>query len=598
MRRVALPYRTLDPIPQQAERRYEAAVAALRELDLSDAAWLATKAAAEDDREGTYFADDVEILSDRLAKLLGSLETIDHWRTTEPSGEYTALKLLGRVVAGIDHIFDEYGPGRAVADYAGRVRESLAEFLRYYFGIDTVRADAIADTAYGHEYTDDVEEVLGGIEGWERIIAMEENLDRIGVALDEIQAYGTMKRSRLDYAAKWTTESMRTRPSKIFPDDLDRYEKMWHVTTALDAVMSEGLKAKDQLDAPTGLGGGSSELISFTASLPHAEAIYDAMLILAALVQGPKTIASMREYADVLGLSEEGWEKALASFRSSYGDVTEPFSPNKFRNLYEAVTMYASEEGLAYAAFFFDYDTGKKFAAQDPDQLGIIEAIVDTSSDATTYHRAEEEWRIPPENVVSLGAIDSQDAMLRKLQPRAASLRVALEQPEMRRVAYIPLDGTGVRTASAKTIEDLLAADYRVEIDQVTLYRTQLMLRETRGKTVAMAYIGYDKDCDFWYIQSTDAESGWGPILYDIAMEYASSRSRGLVADRDEVSAEARHVWDYYFESRPDVISTELSDDCMRFPGSDPGPLDHVYAKDPDTLLRLEEAGRLEWPAA
>ena len=61
-------------------------------------------------------------------------------------------------------------------------------------------------------------------------------------------------------------------------------------------------------------------------------------------------------------------------------------------------------------------------------------------------------------------------------------------------------------------------------------------------------------------VDSANALSGWGPMLYDVAMEYATQIANGLFADRDEVSEEARKVWNYYMNNRDDVIAHQLDD--------------------------------------
>jgi len=62
-------------------------------------------------------------------------------------------------------------------------------------------------------------------------------------------------------------------------------------------------------------------------------------------------------------------------------------------------------------------------------------------------------------------------------------------------------------------------------------------------------------------IAVTDVADGWGPFLYDIAMEVATMRTNGLASDRHTVSPEAQDVWDYYSKFRPDVKSHQLDDE-------------------------------------
>ena len=55
-------------------------------------------------------------------------------------------------------------------------------------------------------------------------------------------------------------------------------------------------------------------------------------------------------------------------------------------------------------------------------------------------------------------------------------------------------------------------------------------------------------------------ESGWGPLLYDLAMELATSKGSGLTPDRTNVSFQANKVWDYYLSNRSDVEMIQMDD--------------------------------------
>ena len=61
-----------------------------------------------------------------------------------------------------------------------------------------------------------------------------------------------------------------------------------------------------------------------------------------------------------------------------------------------------------------------------------------------------------------------------------------------------------------------------------------------------------------WMISWSQASPGFGPMLYDLAMEYATAQGTGLMADRSMVSGEARKVWDYYLNNRRDVVPVQL----------------------------------------
>ena len=107
----------------------------------------------------------------------------------------------------------------------------------------------------------------------------------------------------------------------------------------------------------------------------------------------------------------------------------------------------------------------------------------------------------------------------------------------------------------------------------------------------------------------SDATGGWGPLLYDVAMEYATLMGGGLVSDRTVVSDEAYAVWDYYLKSRSDVIKSQTDnekgeltpdnkqDDCLQNSTFDhvnktngewtQNPLSKLYRKDNTTISAL-----------
>ena len=120
-----------------------------------------------------------------------------------------------------------------------------------------------------------------------------------------------------------------------------------------------------------------------------------------------------------------------------------------------------------------------------------------------------------------------------------------------------------------------------------------------------------------WEVFWAKAEHGWGPMLYDVAMEWASQNGGGLTSDRNTVSAAAEGVWDYYLSNRSDVQSMQLDDlkntitpeeedNCNQNAASEgdygtkyepidfqKSPLSKRYTKSPTTMNALEAAGKL-----
>jgi hypothetical protein len=114
---------------------------------------------------------------------------------------------------------------------------------------------------------------------------------------------------------------------------------------------------------------------------------------------------------------------------------------------------------------------------------------------------------------------------------------------------------------------------------------------------------------------------GWGPLLYDAALELATAEGGGLMSDRGGVSADALGVWSAYADRRSDVEALQLDvgreqaraeavqqltpdvwwDDCdqgsaiTHMPwGWERSPLSRVYRKAPSVLPALR-ALKLLW---
>ena len=108
------------------------------------------------------------------------------------------------------------------------------------------------------------------------------------------------------------------------------------------------------------------------------------------------------------------------------------------------------------------------------------------------------------------------------------------------------------------------------------------------------------------------ASQGYGPLLYDVAMEIATREAGGLVSDRTVVKPPAQKVWRYYLDNRSgpggDVTVIQLDDEknTLTDPTQDnclqnstdkaakelgiswkKHPLSKLYRKQPTTLKAL-----------
>ena len=119
---------------------------------------------------------------------------------------------------------------------------------------------------------------------------------------------------------------------------------------------------------------------------------------------------------------------------------------------------------------------------------------------------------------------------------------------------------------SAKTPEDI--GDMNIEIEftpgswiAVSLWKEVSGFKTRVGEVHAEKAAPVTGSCYGAYeVVWTNAEGapGFGPMLYDIAMELAGDE--GLMCDRGTVSKEASRVWEYYLNNRPDVVAKQLDD--------------------------------------
>jgi len=175
-------------------------------------------------------------------------------------------------------------------------------------------------------------------------------------------------------------------------------------------------------------------------------------------------------------------------------------------------------------------------------------------------------------------------------------------------------------TEAAKTPDDLLKYDdmhvfIRNEGDMVKVYFSYadgVAYPNPNGAVWMTAAKRYPSCGNAWEVSSAAAPHGWGPLLYDVAMEWASLNGGGLISDRDQVSHEARAVWDYYMNNRPDVTAHQLDDLKNTLTPEDADNCNHAivvrydkdaewrtsalskrYTSPPTTLRKLRALGRL-----
>jgi hypothetical protein len=137
-----------------------------------------------------------------------------------------------------------------------------------------------------------------------------------------------------------------------------------------------------------------------------------------------------------------------------------------------------------------------------------------------------------------------------------------------------------------------LADDMYVDIEVEGGRAVQIAVRQAgKSKAHSPGVIRLERksvpEGNVWEVVHSAAASGYGPMLYDLAMEFVVGHlgDLGITPDASVVSAEARRVWSYYLLSRPDVEKKELPREVFTGVGDRPEALRYYYYKVDSPML-------------
>lgn len=104
---------------------------------------------------------------------------------------------------------------------------------------------------------------------------------------------------------------------------------------------------------------------------------------------------------------------------------------------------------------------------------------------------------------------------------------------------------------AAKSIDDLRG---NIEISEAG----RIIVKSSHG-TIYAEPTGQDHNgLKIFTIESSRAEKGYGPLLYDITIESVTRNGGAAKSDPKVVSDDAYRVWNYYYFKRNDVQKIEL----------------------------------------
>jgi hypothetical protein len=170
-------------------------------------------------------------------------------------------------------------------------------------------------------------------------------------------------------------------------------------------------------------------------------------------------------------------------------------------------------------------------------------------------------------------------------------------------------------TEAAMSVDNLQSKDAYISVrdysDRALIYYSDSSGNSFDASIKGKIEIGdpQKEECDgAWEVKGSEVDSGWGPLLYDVAIEWATMNANGLVSDRDSVSHEAKNIWQHYYHNRSDVQSHSVDLDQCEFPDeSHPdmakNPHDDKYigmsmryTKEPRTMMKLMQIKRYVKP--
>jgi hypothetical protein len=166
------------------------------------------------------------------------------------------------------------------------------------------------------------------------------------------------------------------------------------------------------------------------------------------------------------------------------------------------------------------------------------------------------------------------------------------------------LGNVSVKLKSGGRMKSVIYYDFQYDIELVPNPSEDLSgIDEVVGKVEMSPTGGRRGPCyDGYAVELARSTRGWGPLLYDVALEWATQLGAGLMPDRSKVSSDAYKVWETYLKKRQDVNHEQMDDmqntltpreidNCLQkspreFPG---GPLSMIYTKRPASRMRSLE---------
>ena len=163
------------------------------------------------------------------------------------------------------------------------------------------------------------------------------------------------------------------------------FEILYHASSNVPALLSSGFKTRTELVKATGLGGGPSDLVSFTSNPRIAKSIASALRMAVRIAKGELSVDDVANKYKRFGVVDD------EDIQRSKKDYSNP--KEQAFNLYRIALSGIQDKGLGYNPFFAFVDF-EEFSKTNLSDIGIIKARIDMSK-VREYNPAEEEYRVP-----------------------------------------------------------------------------------------------------------------------------------------------------------------------------------------------------------
>lgn len=183
------------------------------------------------------------------------------------------------------------------------------------------------------------------------------------------------------------------------PPEIEEVETLYHAS--IDAVPLSKTGFSAEVPDTAGIGGSQSDksgrpAISFTSDLYVANQVARALKEAVMIAKGKITFANILDWSSREGIKS----KVVDAYRTSYGEFKKTNSAINTFNLYRMYLAFSKR----YDPLFFNITTPvlKKWANTRDSDIGVVEAKVDMTNPDISYLSNMQEYRVPPESVISI----------------------------------------------------------------------------------------------------------------------------------------------------------------------------------------------------